>query len=175
MNKPLRLFLVRHVSALLLGFTIVACSPAQEEVGPSPDEDLAAVSEARNAILAALHNDDLSGIMASLGDAHQTMAPGAPTVPDSEALREWHRNRIDLFSLQSDHTTEEMILAGDLAIEKWSGQSRLTSKAEGEVVEDSIKGLWIWQRQVDGSWKLMWSIWNSDLPVGFDWQVGEGS
>ena len=169
------MFNSRCVLAALLGLTILACSPTQESARPTADEDLAAVAEARDAVLAALHNDDISGIVAALPEAHLTMAPGAPTVPDNDALRQWHQNRIDLFTFGAEHVTEEVILAGDFAIERWSSQSRLTPRGEGDVVEDSNKGLWVWQRQVDGAWKLLWSLWNSDLPVGTDWDVGEGA
>jgi ketosteroid isomerase-like protein len=137
------------------------------------EEDLAAVAQAREAVLSALNNDHVEGIMAALIDSHLTMSPGAPTVPDNEALREWHQNRIDLYSLEMEHSTDDLLLQGDIAVERWSGPSKLTHREERSVVEDFLKGLWIWQRQPDGSWKLLWSIWNSSLPVGTEWAVGE--
>ncbi|MGD2121641.1 MAG: nuclear transport factor 2 family protein [Gemmatimonadota bacterium] len=166
--------MLRCVPISLLGFTLIACAPQEEAQGPTREEDLAGIAEARNAILSALHNDDIDGIMAALIDDHLTMAPGAPTVPDNEALFEWHQNRIDLYSFESEHSTDDILLEGDIAVERWSGPSRLVSRGDGSMVEDFIKGIWVWQRQPDGSWKLLWSIWNSDLPVGTDWAVGEG-
>jgi ketosteroid isomerase-like protein len=140
---------------------------------PTLEEDLAAVAQARHAILSALNHDDVEGIMAALIDDHLTMSPGAPTVPDNEALLEWHQNRIDLYSLEMEHSTDDILLEGDIAVERWSGPSKLTNREDGSVVEDFLKGLWVWQRQPDGSWKLLWSVWNSNLPVGTDWAVGE--
>ncbi len=163
--------MLRCVPISLLGLTLLACAPPEEPTGPTPEEDLAAVAQAREAVLSALHNDDIDGIMAVLIDDHLTLSPGAPTVPDNEALIQWHQNRIDLFTFESDHVTDDVLLAGDIAIERWHGQSKLTNRDDGSVVEDAIKGLWVWQRQPDGAWKLLWSIWNSDFPVGFDWTV----
>lgn len=40
--------------------------------------------------------------------------------------------------------------------------NRLVPGGEAQEVSDSIKGLWVWERQEDGSWKLLWSIWNSN-------------
>lgn len=162
---------LRFVSISLIGLTLLSCASPDEPPGSTPEEDLAGVAEARNAVLSALHNDDIDGIMAALVDDHLTMSPGAPTVPDNEALIQWHQNRIDLFTFESDHVTDGVLLEGDIAIERWHGGSKLTNREDGSVVEDAIKGLWVWKRQPDESWKLLWSIWNSDLPVGTDWTV----
>jgi len=35
----------------------------------------------------------------------------------------------------------------------------------GPVVQDRGKGLHVYRRQPDGSWKLAQDIWNSDNPV----------
>ena len=166
---------LRYVPVVVFGFTLLACGPAAEVPWPTLEEDLAGVAQARDAVLAALNNDDIDGVMGVLIDDHLTMSPGAPTVPDNQALMEWHQNRIDLFSFESNHVTDDILVEGDIAIERWSSQSTLTNREDGSATEDETKGLWVWQRQADGSWKLLWSIWNSDLPVGTDWNVGEGS
>lgn len=155
----------RSIAVAFLTFTILACSSNQERSNPSVDEDLAAIAIVRGELQAALSNDDVSGIMAGLASDHLTMAPDGPTPPDNEALAAWHQARIDQFAFQGDFSTDDVQLFGDIAIERWSGDLRLMPKEGGEDTVDTTKGVWIWQRQEDGSWKLLWSIWNSDLPL----------
>src|SRR6185295_15838251 len=44
---------------------------------------------------------------------------------------------------------------------RWALDS--TPKRGGKTVHDEGKGVWIWRRQADGSWKIARAIWNSDL------------
>ena len=154
---------VLAISATTLGMLIPACQPSPEAAGPDLEQDLGAIAEARQALVDALLADDVAGIMAQLTEDHVTMAPGGPTPSDNAALEEWHQARIDEYSFRSDFVTDDIQVHGDIAIERWSGTSVLDPRTGGEAIEDESKGVWIWERQMDGSWKLLWSVWNSSL------------
>lgn len=158
------MFSLRFVPAAVFGFTILACSPPPESTGPSVTEDLAAIADAGARLKSAMSLDNVPGIMAELTDDHLTMPPDGPTPPNSQALADWHQARMDQFAFESVFTTEEVRVLGDIAIERFSGSTRLVPREGGEDVVDSTKGVWIWERQEDGSWKILWSIWNSNLP-----------
>jgi ketosteroid isomerase-like protein len=160
----------RTLSVALAAVTFGGCAPVEEAGSPTQVEDLAAIREAGDQLVAALRSDDVPGIMAALTDDHFTMPPDQPTPPDNEALTAWHQARIDQFAFESEMTTEETRLYGDLAVQRWSVNNRLIPKGEGEVQTDSSKGVWIWERQEDGTWKLLWSIWNSNLSAEGGWR-----
>jgi ketosteroid isomerase-like protein len=166
---------VRCVSIAFLAFTTLACSSAPEPTGPSAEEDLAAIAAVRAELQAALANDDIPGIMAKLDVNHLTMAPDGPTPPDNEALSAFHQARVDQFSFLGEFTTDDIQLFGDIAIERFSGDLRLVPREDGEDVVDSTTGVWIWKRQEGGGWKLLWSIWNSDLLLEERCEVFEGA
>ena len=153
----------RHITTVLLGCTVLSCATTDEPARPSAEEDLAAIAEARGRLESALAADDVPGIMADLAADHLTMPPDGPTPADSETLTAFHQARVEQFSFESSFTTDDIQLFGDLAIERWSGETRLVPREGGDAVEDSTKGIWVWERQEDGSWKLLWSIWNSNL------------
>jgi len=155
----------RHLPVVLLGATVFACSPGQESSRPSAEQDLAAIAEARGRLQTALADDDVPGIIAELAQDHLTMPPDETTPPNNEALADWHRARIDKFRFEATSTTDDIRLSGDIAIERWSSDNRLILREGGDDVTDSTKGVWIWERQEDGSWKLLWSIWNSNRPI----------
>jgi len=160
------MFRFRCVPVAILGFTILACSSVQEPVRPSAEEDLAEIAAAGARLREALASDDVPGIMAELAEDHLTMPPNEPTKPNNQALADWHQARVDQFSNESANATDDTRLFGDIAIERFSGDLRLVPREGGEDVVDSAKGVWIWEKQEDGDWKLLWSIWNSNLPVG---------
>jgi uncharacterized protein (TIGR02246 family) len=53
---------------------------------------------------------------------------------------------------------------GDLAYSRETC-SITVSPTGAAPVEDHGKGLTIWRKQADGSWKMLRDIWNSDLPL----------
>ncbi len=146
----------------IIAFCFAACAQPDEGTGSSSEADLAAIAEARERILAAMNEDDIPGIQAGLSADHITLAPNELPLADEQTLRAWHQSRIDSFTFSSTFTSEDIRLEGDLAVERWSSAIKLTPGAGGTDIEDQSKGLWVWQRQADGSWKLLWSIWNSD-------------
>ena len=54
---------------------------------------------------------------------------------------------------------------GDVAIERYSGLFTVTPKAGGDAVAENIKGIHVYRRQADGSWKMTHDVWNSDDPL----------
>ena len=59
----------------------------------------------------------------------------------------------------------EVMLAGDLAIERGSFTWRVAPAAGGSDVEDQGNFVAVWQRQPEDSWKVVRLIWNSTLPL----------
>jgi ketosteroid isomerase-like protein len=160
------LFRRASLAAMLLSLTL-ACAPsdeAVEEVIGFLDADLAAISEAGQRLVADLNRDDSDAIMAALTPDHITMAPNVPMLAGAE-LRAWHDARVEAFTTTLTHTWEETTVFGDWAWNRWSSHIVLTPRGDGDLWEDTGKGIWIWQRQPDGSWLLARSIWNSSLPI----------
>ena len=163
--------LIRRASlaALMVSLTF-ACAPAEEAVEDvviSFEADLAAISEAGQQLVTAINADDVDGIMAGLTPDHITMAPNVPGLAGTE-LHAWHESRVAAVTTALTWTSEETTVFGDWAWERWSSRISYTPHEGGEPEEGVGKGIWIWQRQPDGTWMLARSIWNSDLPLPDD-------
>jgi ketosteroid isomerase-like protein len=61
-------------------------------------------------------------------------------------------------------SSPEIEVSRDWAIDRWSSTMILTPIDSGASIQNTHKGLWIWHRELDGSWKISRSIWNSDDP-----------
>ena len=59
----------------------------------------------------------------------------------------------------------EVIMAGDVGIERGSFTWQVAPTGGGAPIEDRGNYLAVWRRQSDGSWKVTREIWNSTLPV----------
>ncbi len=60
-------------------------------------------------------------------------------------------------------TTNDLMVAGDLAVETGSYQLTMVPK-KGKPTPEKGKYLTVWKRQPDGTWKIVRDIDNTDTP-----------
>ncbi len=154
---------MRTLAALAISVTFVgACTPAAEQEVATTEADVEAINRERQTFLAALYSGDLDILMALWSEDGVVMPPNEPSVTGKEAIRSWLQDLLNQFAVQLTITSEEVEVFGDWAFVRTTYTTALTPKAGGEVVEESGKNIWIWKREVNGSWKLAHNIWNLD-------------
>ena len=141
------------------------CAQPDEQTASSVQADLAAIGEVRQQLIGALIADDVEGIMGGLTGDHLTMPPNEPTPQTLDALRSWHEQRIAEYTIDDATFSPEIEVCGNWAIDRWSSTNILSPRDGGASIQINLKGVWIWHRELDGSWKLSRSIWNSDDPI----------
>jgi ketosteroid isomerase-like protein len=93
------------------------------------------------------------------------MPPNAPAVSGKAAARAWSQELSQQMTIQAiDYTSADVVIAGDWAIERYAGSLTMTPLG-GETMSETLKGIHIYRRQADGSWKLAQDVWNSDQPL----------
>jgi uncharacterized protein (TIGR02246 family) len=60
-------------------------------------------------------------------------------------------------------TTISVEGAGDFAVQL--GRYFQTFEMRGKVIADTGKFVTVWKKQADGSWKMAYDIWNTDIPA----------
>jgi len=155
-----------HLSLFIL-LSITACAPAAEEAveeATTTEADLNAISEVREQEMAAINAANVEGFLTVLTEDVIVMPPNEPAINSKDAVESWTQSLLDRFAVQADYTSSDIVVAGDWAFEHFSGNWTLTPKAGGEPIAETFKGIHIYQRQSDGSWKIAWDTWNSDNP-----------
>jgi ketosteroid isomerase-like protein len=147
---------------LLLPFAVSACLP-QSEPAASTEEDVAAVLAVRAAEVASITTGDT--VIAHVANDIVLMPPNAPAVSGKAAARAWSQELSQQMTIQAiDYTSADVVIAGDWAIERYAGSLTMTPLG-GETMSETLKGIHIYRRQADGSWKLAQDVWNSDQPL----------
>ncbi len=155
-----------HLSLFVL-LSITACAPAAEEAveeATTTEADLEAISEVRGQEMAAINAGNVEGFLTILTEDVIGMPPNEPVMIGQDAVGSWTQSLLDQFTIQGAYTSSDIVVAGDWAFEHFSGNWTLTPKAGGEPIAETLKGIHIYQRQADGSWKIAWDTWNSDNP-----------
>jgi len=131
----------------------------------SVEDDMAAIEEAMDVYALAMTTGDLDLWMSLYTEDTVKMMPDQPAVFGKEALR------ASMEPLFNGFTFEEMAIfdveikvAGDYAFTRCNFTATMTPKAGGEPLYMDAKDMSIMQRQADGSWKIYWDCWNSNVP-----------
>jgi uncharacterized protein (TIGR02246 family) len=150
----------------------LACQqePATEQGSETdPAVDDAAVSEAirakDQAFAAAMVAGDVEAVLAQYSEDARVLAPGAPMVVGSQAIRDMFAPWLSSSppsSMTLDGETTTVAASGDYA--HVVGTFTIAGMdPNGAAYTDTGKYVAVW-RNVDGDWKMVADIWNSDNP-----------
>jgi len=129
------------------------------------EADIAAIEELIDLYALAMTTRDLDLWMSLYTDDTVKMAPDAPAVFGKEDLRASMQPLFDNFTFEEMAIFDvEIQVAGDYAFSRCNFTATMIPKAGGEPLYMDAKDMSIMQRQADGSWKLYWDCWNSNVP-----------
>ncbi len=161
MTRLLKCFIA---SSLVAG---AACAQATEApqsaapTGPSEAEDIAAIRDTRlNSFAASFIGADADGFLASVTDDMVIMPPDEPAVSGHGAIRGWLDAFSEAYETDLEYTDSVVSLAGDVAFEAYAFRWTLTPTGDGEPIRQAGKGVYVFRRQADGTWKVARDIWN---------------
>ena len=144
---------------ILLCFTF-GCQAYEEKPTVDIEADVEAIKSLSDEIMKAYNEGDLEALTAIVAEDVVFMPPGKPAFIGKEAIRNWHD--FDKISFDVNITVEEVQVLGDWAFMRdiWIGT--VTQKESGEKFELNNKSLILLRRQPDGTWKMSYSIFNSN-------------
>jgi len=127
--------------------------------------DVAALKAMQDRELAVLSSGNLDTIMTAYTSDLYMMAPGEPAVVGSDAVRKWVGAMLADNTVTGKYTSADVEVSGDLGVVRYAGDLVVTPKKKGgQPMTEHIKGLHVFKRQADGSWKIAQDVWNTDAP-----------
>jgi len=153
--KPFSLLVL--ICALLVG-----CNPPEKfdaaAVKAKIEEDMKAYEQTAlkgDAAATASYYDENAVVLAS----NMPMVKGRAGI--EKLMRGWAQSEMKMKEFTS--TTISVEGAGDLAVQL--GRVFQTFEMSGKVIADTGKFVTVWKKQADGSWKIAYDIWNTDIPA----------
>jgi uncharacterized protein (TIGR02246 family) len=142
----------------LAAMLVLACAPPAETVDTAAE--VAAIEAVRAQEVAAIVSGDT--VVAHLTDDAVMLPPGGPRVDGKAAIRAWLREFMAAATVQSlEYTEAHVTVAGDWAIEQYAGRLGLVP-AGGEAMSETLKGIHVYRKGADGSWRIAMDVWNMD-------------
>lgn len=149
--------------ALAVAASLTACAPKPPVADTHADE--AAIRQTLANLVQRINQGDLGFVDVFAKDA-VIIAPSAPDIVGYDAIRNLYAGIMQTTAMNVQFSTQEVVVAGDLAYEHGTYTLKMTDKASGKVVQDvRNKHLHIFKRQPDGSWKTWRMMTSSAEPA----------
>jgi ketosteroid isomerase-like protein len=115
---------------------------------------------------AAAGAKDVDKTVSYYAEGAVVMPPNASAATTNESIRSAWKEMLTSpgAAISWKATKVEVATSGDLAYVSGAYEERMTD-ASGKTVNDRGKYLEVWEKQADGTWKVVADIWNSDLPA----------
>jgi uncharacterized protein (TIGR02246 family) len=126
------------------------------------DFDTAAIARARDALLRAVNASDVSGVVAVWADEGVLMPPHHPAVRGRAAIELYFSQLFAGRRFEFSFTGSHIRVADGLAVEQLAYTATVWSADGGAPARDTGKGIHVYRRDANGSWRLTADIWNSD-------------
>jgi uncharacterized protein (TIGR02246 family) len=130
------------------------------------ESDIAAVKDMLKKYMKGCNTGDFDFWMSLWADDGVQMQPDAPARIGKEQIRENMKPVFDQFNLKGELGIVEGKVYGNLGLTRCTYTLDLTPKAGGETIHfmPDGKALTVYERQSDGSWKIVYDCFNSNVP-----------
>ena len=152
-----------HLALSFLLF-IASCTPVVMWEAAETEADVEAINSLRDEFIGLDNASDAAGLASLYTNDAVLMPPNQAAVTGNQAIESWFQTTFDQFTTEFTVASEELEVVGDWAFDWGAYMTALTPKAGGEPTEDRGKYIVILRKQVDGSWRIVRDIWNSDNP-----------
>ena len=130
--------------------------------GAASEADVAAVAAASRAWDEAYAAGDAARLADRYDDAAVSMPPGLPPLSTKAAIAADFKTFFASNSATHRTLDADRRISGEYGIERARYEATITPKSGGAAIKESGKHIVVYRRQANGSWKVLWEIWNSD-------------
>lgn len=143
--------------ALLLSLVIAATSVSAASRSGDPKLD-SAIAKANSEFEGAMKTGDAATIAAAYKDDAVFIGVDGACTKGKAEIEKMYRARFERAGLATATkiVSKNLVVDGDLAYESGSGE--ISYLKEGKVTSGAARFLTVWQRQVNGDWKILCNV-----------------
>lgn len=141
-----------------------ACARARDIGAVDTAADEQAIAAVRGREMTAFNAGAADSALAVFSADAVLMPPNEPMRAGADEIRTWLQGMTNQFAVEGRYSDAQVTVTGDVAVERFVAELRVTPKAGGATVEERFKGIHVYRRQADGSWRITHDVWNTDAP-----------
>lgn len=147
----------RALLSSVLVLASIGCQPGDT----APGEDERAIREADESFQQAIEAKNLDRLLAHYAENASLLPTASPIAEGHAAIREEWSLILAIPGFGNESELKKLVVSGDLAYTQGTYVATMNSPDGSPVIE---RGKWVtvWERQSEGSWKIIADIYNTD-------------
>jgi uncharacterized protein (TIGR02246 family) len=156
----------RFHGVVLVGVILVlAISLSASGAMAGSKEDMEAINKVREAEAALVNTGNPDGVADVYAENIEHMAPDEPMTTGRDGAKQTLTAMIGMFDINLEYTDSDIKILGDWAIERYAAKAVMTPKEGGDSMTQHVKGIHVYHRGEDGTWRITHDVWNHDAPT----------
>lgn len=156
---------MRAIISVVAIVVLAACDPSGAKSAATPGAADSTAHLAHEAYTAAINSNNLDSLAGMFTEDVVFLAAHSPPIVGKPAVRAWADGYLQAFTTHWDKTSQEFVVNGDWAFERYTYKSTDTPKAGGAAVQDTGWGLVIYHHDADGKWRVARDAFGTDTPL----------
>lgn len=161
-KSTLLVFILITISILILVSSFIVCSNQNKQEPYAKEQTIAHIKQLLKQADIDQNEGDLDGFMSNIAPDIKLMMPNSSTISGADSMRLVFGNLFQSYNIEFQHQLLEIHVIQDFVIERGNGIGTMIPKTDGEPIPVNNKYLHVWEKQIDGSWKILWSMFNSN-------------
>lgn len=129
---------------------------------------------AHAAYLAAINSNDLTRFLQTVTDDIVFIAPDSPVMQGKDEVGRWVAGYFEAIETRWDKRSEEFVVAGGWAFERYAYVATDTLRDGGETLISTGHGVNIYRLEDDGVWRVARDIWVSGPAAQYEVSLQAG-
>lgn len=145
------------LGSVLLVLVAIGCQSGKT----APGDAERAIRAADESFQQAIEAKNLDRVLAHYAENASLLPMASPIAEGHEAIREEWSHILAIPGLGNESELKKLVVSGDLAYTQGTYAATM-SGPDGSPVAERGKWVTVWERQSDGSWKIIADIYNTD-------------
>ena len=156
---------MRTILGCLTIIVLGACRPSDAKPPPGAGAANSTAHLAHEAYTTAINSNNLDSLAGMFTEDVVFLAAHSAPIVGKAAVRAWAEGYLQAFTTHWDKTSEEFVVSGDWAFERYTYKSTDEPKAGGANVIDTGWGLVIYHHDADGKWRVARDAFSTDTAL----------
>lgn len=158
------------IKILIVLLTISSCSNTQESKESNEEQqmiDIQALNTQLDEIELLCKNLVTNDYMSFFHEEAIIFPPGQSPIKGIEAIREFYSvfEKVFVPSFDLVYSERYFEVEDSLAIRRYNGYAKIFYKDNSDTLISNNKYVDMVKKQPDGSWKIIWHMWNENKPI----------